>query len=282
MFCPNCGNNVPDGVAFCNICGTAFNAPQNAAPQAAPPQYAAPVMPPQYAAPVMPPQAMPQPPKKKKTGLIIGIVVAVIVIIVGALAISGVFSPKTEEEQIQEISEETAKKIERGKIDGNTYTNDSIGLTFEKPSEWRFATDEEIAEMMGAGAEIADLDDMEAALAKAITVYDMSASSSDGMKTATVAIINAEKAEVKDKDATKYLEEMKGEFTNDFSDELSYECGEITETKLSGKAFSCLELTANGFLNQNMYARFEGDFLILVTTVSVYNDSLADIEAMFK
>lgn len=276
MICPNCGNNMPDGVAFCNICGTAFSAPQNAAPQYAVP----PVAPPQYGA--MPPQAMPQPPKKNKTGLIIGIVVAVIALIVGVLAISGVFSPKTEEEQIQKVAEETAKKIERGKIDGNTYTNDSIGLSFEKLSDWKFATDEEMAKMAGAGMEATDLDDMEKALAKAITVYDMSASSSDGMKTATVAIVNAEKAEIKDKDATKYLEELKTEFVSPVSDEISYECGEITETKLSGKTFSCLELTANGFINQNMYARFEGDFLILVTTVSVYSDNLEEIEAMFK
>ena len=44
MFCPNCGNQIPEGSAFCGNCGTKVEAP--AAPQPAPqPAYEAPQQP---------------------------------------------------------------------------------------------------------------------------------------------------------------------------------------------------------------------------------------------
>lgn len=76
MFCPNCGNNIPDDSAFCGHCGAAFGAAP-AAPVAPPVE--APVMPPMEnvmppVAPVMPPMApayaVAQPPlSAKKRGL---------------------------------------------------------------------------------------------------------------------------------------------------------------------------------------------------------------------
>ena len=58
MFCPKCGQNVPDGVAFCPNCGAALNTPE-AAPR---PQYEQPAAPmyQQPAAPVYQQPAAPQ------------------------------------------------------------------------------------------------------------------------------------------------------------------------------------------------------------------------------
>lgn len=64
MFCENCGKQNPDGAAFCEACGTSMAAVVQEAP------------------------------KKKKTGLIIGIVSFVLVAaVVAALFIFGVFKP---------------------------------------------------------------------------------------------------------------------------------------------------------------------------------------------
>jgi hypothetical protein len=69
-FCTNCGASLPDGTAFCTSCGAKLApapAPKPAAPAYAAPAYAAPAG---YPAPA---------PKKKHTGLIIGIIAAVLV-----------------------------------------------------------------------------------------------------------------------------------------------------------------------------------------------------------
>lgn len=98
MYCTNCGAPNADDAAFCTSCGTPLkaqdtNQPQEQAP-AAPPQaytpppqqaYAPPPQqpyPPQQAYPQQHPGYAypPQAPKKKKTGLIIGIVAGVVVI----------------------------------------------------------------------------------------------------------------------------------------------------------------------------------------------------------
>lgn len=308
MFCTQCGANVADGAPFCPNCGVAFAAPQapvnnyyaapSAAPQAPANDYyaAAPQTPANdyYAAAPQAPvndyneyyAAMPpvEPRKKKNTGLIIGIVVAAIVIIagvVGALFATGLIG-KSDEEQIQEIAEETADKIERGTISENIYTNDSVGIKFEKPDDWKFATDDELAQMMSAGQEIVNLDDMEKALSEAVTVYDMAATSSDSTQTVAVAFINIEKADIEGMSEEEYLEQCRTEFDNLDSSELSYDCGDIIDVKLSGETFSCLEMTLNSFFYQNLYARIEGDVLILVTLASAYENGISEAEAMFS
>ena len=55
MFCQQCGNNVPEGSAFCPVCGASAQPQAAPAPQAyaAPQGYAAPA--PQYAAPAQQP-----------------------------------------------------------------------------------------------------------------------------------------------------------------------------------------------------------------------------------
>lgn len=87
MFCKNCGNQIPDGVAFCNNCGAAAaeapaQAPVAAAPvveQAPAAQYVAP----QYAAPA------PQKSNGKMIGIIIAAVAAVAAIVVVLVLVLG-------------------------------------------------------------------------------------------------------------------------------------------------------------------------------------------------
>ena len=195
MFCPNCGTNVADGAAFCPTCGTAFSAPQApvapvapAAPVApqAPIAPQEPVAPNYYAAPPVAPQ-----PEKKGKGKIVAIILVVLLVIgglIGGLFAAGVF--KSEEEKIAELAEETAKKIERGTISGDTYTNDSIGITFEKPSDWTYASDDQLAEMMGEGFDANDLDDTEKALVEAACVFDMVASNDSTGESVQIYFMN--------------------------------------------------------------------------------------------
>jgi hypothetical protein len=121
MLCPNCQAELRDGSAFCGICGAALSQPSDvtaelSAPDADPPASPAPpvaptaplppsaVSPPAYAAPaaVQPgapaaydPAAAyaqaPQPPAKRKTGLIIAIVAVILLVLCGC-TIGGLFA----------------------------------------------------------------------------------------------------------------------------------------------------------------------------------------------
>jgi hypothetical protein len=66
-----------------------------------------------------------------------------------------------EEEQEEELEEDLEEDEERetptrGRWDNGVYTNEYLGLRFAPPSEWRAATDEEIAATMGLGMEVMD------------------------------------------------------------------------------------------------------------------------------
>lgn len=95
-FCHNCGNELPEGAAFCGVCG----APVSAAPQA--PVVEAPTAPvfdepaaPVYETPVQEPVA--PAPKSKKPLIIAGIAAAAVVVLVLLFALLGGSKPKVPE-----------------------------------------------------------------------------------------------------------------------------------------------------------------------------------------
>jgi hypothetical protein len=63
--------------------------------------------------------------------------------------------------------------ITRGTIEGNVYTNEPAELTFTAPDGWKYATDEEIAKMLRAGAESIDSNALSDENFKKVNIYDM-------------------------------------------------------------------------------------------------------------
>lgn len=66
-----------------------------------------------------------------------------------------------------------SKELSRGTITGDTYANEFADFTFMKPTDWTFATDDEIAETINLGQDILDLSNLEQALSNTASVYDM-------------------------------------------------------------------------------------------------------------
>ena len=83
MFCKKCGANIADGASFCKSCGAEQSAPAQQPVQ----QYQQPVAQVQYAYP----QGYAQP-KKKKTGLIIGLIAGGAAIIALVIVLIVVFA----------------------------------------------------------------------------------------------------------------------------------------------------------------------------------------------
>ena len=159
-ICPNCNAAFDDSVASCDKCGTylipatkaqpqyqAQPQEQQSQPQDFQPQYQTQ---PQYQY-----QTDPQaPPKKKKTGLIIGIVVAVVVLILAGIGFTAEkifqnqgYGESADNEDIPAINEDfeedyaaeednddssTVKKpYTKGSIQGNKYINEWANISFD-------------------------------------------------------------------------------------------------------------------------------------------------------
>ena len=280
MFCQKCGANLPDGSTFCQVCGSQLNvAPATPVMPAAP---AAPVAPAGYDLPVAP-----QPPKKKKTGMIIAIVVAVIVVIagvVGALFATGVIG-KSDEERIQEIAEDTANKISRGTVNGNVYTNDSIGISFEKPADWKFATDDELGALVGGVMDEIDREDVEKALIEASMVYDMMTSSEAG-DSVQVYFINLQDS---NGDINEAIEDAKEGMNSGIKNSLGVDMtfSDTTEATLCGKKFKAFTGSVDygyGVMKIKMFIKINDNNIATVIGISStgFGYDLAEIEAMFK
>lgn len=104
MFCSNCGANVVEGAEFCHSCGAKML--KNAE--------------------VVEKINNQKPPKKKKTGLIIGIIVGVLVlaaIVFGVLFATGVFDKATSETTKTETTEKKKEESDDKKEDSQTDEN---------------------------------------------------------------------------------------------------------------------------------------------------------------
>lgn len=111
MFCRKCGAQNQDGVNFCRACGNPLNAASVAS------------------APVTP---APKKPKKKNTGLIVGIIAGILVVVaavVGILFATGVFGGNDSEKEEDVKTEETVKDKNKDKDEQDQVNQNTIGAT---------------------------------------------------------------------------------------------------------------------------------------------------------
>lgn len=140
--CSTCGAEVPENAKFCQNCGgTAFVSPGPAFQQGVSPDGMG--NPPQ--------EAVEEQPPKKKTGLVVGIVAAVLIIlgVIGAnapriLALLGHYS-SNDDGAISDIfspEEDTDAAYTKGTFDGSVYTNEWADIQFTLPEGFSNAGEE--------------------------------------------------------------------------------------------------------------------------------------------
>lgn len=91
--------------------------------------------------------------------------------------------------QTPEPAQEPEEEIEAGNLVGGRYENEFLGIGCELDDNWVYATQEELAEMIGQTADLFDEESAEQ-LKNADMFYDMLASSSDGLVSINVVIQN--------------------------------------------------------------------------------------------
>lgn len=177
----------------------------------------------------------------------------------------------TEPEVTEPEVTEPEIQISKGDVDADTYSNDFTGLTFHLPEGWKYATDEQIAELMGIAADILCQDEEYLqAIADLTTVYDMKA---DGPDNSSVMVLYENLSVTGNAGMSEetYISALSQQLN---AVNMGHEVSEETEyVNICGEDYACMAttLSANGIsLAQNYYLRALGDYMvcIIITAIS--------------
>lgn len=174
-------------------------------------------------------------------------------------------------------------ELTRGVVEGDVYKNESLGLNFNKPSSWVYSTDEEIAESMGAAADILG-GDLKEALEKNPTIYDMMVVDSLTRTNINVGFENLSKTLSSNITVEQYVDALKKQLAEVSAMTVSFHDG-LETVKLGETEFTklvCDTKMSGVKMTQVYYLRKIDNYMafVIVTITSGY--TVADIEAMFS
>lgn len=178
-----------------------------------------------------------------------------------------------------EAPEAVKKTVSRGTISGNVYTNDFAGFTFTKPSDWVYATDEEIAQTINAGQSMLDLSLLEEALSTTASIYDMYAVDDYG-NNVMVCYENTMLTAFRELTVDEYVESFKTQLLS--VDTYDYELSSTEDITLGGTAYKKVVATAdyNGYtITQAYYITIIDNYAVSIILTSSTMD-IAEMEAM--
>lgn len=177
----------------------------------------------------------------------------------------------------------TTKKYARGTVTGNVYHSDFAELTFTKPDDWTFATDEEIAKMLGVGLEMMkdgdsfDSSELESTIEfQALSVIGSSITMTVEKQSALATALN---------DIDDYVDEFKKTMLEQL-DGATYKFGETSDVVLGGNTYKRIDgsiMLSGLVIKQAIYLRIVGNYLVNITmTQSTGDTELSEMEAMLS
>jgi hypothetical protein len=174
-------------------------------------------------------------------------------------------------------------ELTRGVIEGDLYKNESLGLNFNKPSSWVYSTDEEIAESMGAAADILG-GDLKEALEKNPTIYDMMVVDSLTRTNINVGFENLSKTLSSNITVEQYVDSLKEQFSK--ITEMTVTVHDGLETVKLGETeftkFVCDTKMSGVKMTQVYYLRKIDNYMAFVIVTITRGYTVSDIEAMFS
>lgn len=176
-------------------------------------------------------------------------------------------------------------RLVRGTLEGDVYTNESLGITFTKPATWVYYTDEEIAEAMEIGVEVFASDDLEAALEIYVSIHDMMVADVLKGNNISVGYENLTDTYYAIADEERYVELIKSQYAEGVGG-LTFTFGdELKKVTLGNTEFTrtvCHAFAYGVTLTQAYYLHKNGPYMayIIVTVVDGY--TLEEVEAMFS
>lgn len=176
-------------------------------------------------------------------------------------------------------------EISRGTTAGTLYKNEILDFIFTRPSSWVYSTDEEIAMVIGVGAEMLEDDRFQVALDKNAAMYDMMVVDMVTQSNVIVGYENLKMSLSSNITEEQYIENLKKQL-NSVSHIIQVEfVGAVKKVKLGETEFTRVvcKTTTNGVtMTQVYYVHKVGSYMGMVIATITDGYTVADIEAMFK
>ncbi len=172
--------------------------------------------------------------------------------------------------------------VSRGKVKGDVYKNDSVNITFTKPDNMIFATDEEIAAMMDVSKDVIANGDKIFEIAELTTVTDFIAKNPVNGNNVGLVFEDLVKTGNSKITVSQYLEASKNQLKNSG---ISYTFGEESEIKLGSETYAKMVAKASYSgvkMTQAFYLRKVGKYMVCITITVTDGTSLSAFEAMFS
>ena len=170
-----------------------------------------------------------------------------------------------------------------GEIKENVYTSEFSSITFEKPSSWRFLSDEEIGKLVNQAEKYVGSEELEkAAQGSVIECYAMNELTNDNV---VIEIAKGGYITSLDKSITASIKLIKESYES-----INWSCTskDPVEVKLGKETYKMVEINVDlgdtVSLTQYCYFRLVGNYLVSITcTKSVAGEfDRSQFEALFK
>lgn len=175
----------------------------------------------------------------------------------------------------EDLNDSETVTAERGIMEGNVYTNESMGIQATFPEGCVMYSDEEIAQVVGSGSEIMeevyDSDSLENSIAG--TIYDVIAVTADQSANIQIVIEDTQATMGMSLKAATYAQAMVNTLKTTY-ESAGITIGEptVTEENLGGLDFEVVSLSVNG-MTQEYYVHQVGNYMLLFTVT--YTDRTA-------
>ena len=157
-------------------------------------------------------------------------------------------------------------EISLGSWDGNVYTNEFLGLTYEKPEDWTRHSDEQIKEIMNIGLELTDASEISKKLAEITSVTYMMTSSTVG----TNFILMSEK-QISDVSVEDYAEALKRGLAA--QNVLDYQLSDVKSETIDGRKFVVVEADVSGMKQKYYMYKIDKYMVSIILTISDGSDA---------
>lgn len=169
----------------------------------------------------------------------------------------------------------------RGTIVGNTYTNDFAGIKFTKHKDWTFASDADLAQLLGIASDGFGYD-FEAALEKTGSIFDMYVSFPTGSPNLSIAIEDLAVQFSESTTLEEYLDNLRYGLAHSG---LNYYFEEPYEKELCGETYMVLDASAtydSTEIFQRYYLRKKENYIIGITMSTQAENSFETMENFFE